>query len=175
MKTGSIVRGGILAGVLTAILLASAGDMLGFLLPPWNWSSALDGWRGHLLQWTWAVIALAPAAVICGLVVALAIAVVFEFLTRRGGWLRSALIGLLLGTLGACAIGLVPWAASWYGYAYMPTLPPFGPSDPTWPLLVIVLAGGLLGIVSGTAYGAPLRADEREPTIRWRQVYPPAR
>ena len=174
MKPATIVRIGVGGGVLAALAVATTGDVLGFTLPPWNWSSKAGGALGHALQWGRAAAALAPIAVVLGTGVAFACAVVFEFVTRRSGWLLGAIVGVFLGVIGASSAGLVPWLASAYGYAYMPDLAPLGRHDPTWPLVALVGAAVLVGSIAGAAYGVPARATRVPRAIRWRQVYPPS-
>jgi hypothetical protein len=173
MKLRAILIGGLLGGIAAAVMLATVGRFLDFRVPPWDWASKLPGRYGDVLEWTRVVAVLAPVFVVLGWIGEAVCAVVFEFITLRAGWWRGALVGLCFGISGAAAVGLLPWAGSWYGYAYMPTLAPFGTTtDPSWALVAIVVAGVLIGARAGAGYGRPIHALDRPLVVRWREIYP---
>jgi hypothetical protein len=171
MKLRAILVGGLLGGIAAAVMLATAGRFLDFQMPPWDWASKMPGRYGDALEWTRTVAILTPVFVVGGWFAAAVCASVFEFITERAGWWRGALIGLCLGTCGAAAVGLVPWALSWYSFAYMPAIAPFATADPSWALAAIVIAGVIVGAVAGARYGRPLHAPQAPPAVRWREIY----
>jgi hypothetical protein len=173
MKGTSILRGGILGGMAAALALAAVGQWLGFALPPWDWRSTFTGRAASAAEWARTAAVLLPFALVLGTIGAAICAVVFEYLLGRAGWLRGLLIGIWLGTALAAVVGLMPWAASWYGYAYTPIAPPLGTHDPAWAFVALTGAAGLLGAIAGLAYGEPRHARARQRRIRWRQIYPP--
>jgi hypothetical protein len=170
MKGGAVVRGGVLGGVLGAIVVGSAGRMLGVAIPPWTFSSTAGGTLGRAIDWSWSVAAVAPLGIVLGVVTAFVCALAFEYLTHRSGWLLGGVIGLLLGVAGAVIVGLIPWAASWYSYAYTPSLPPLGVYDTVWPLAAVAVAGAVAGAAAGACYGVPRRASEIRRTFGWREL-----
>ena len=173
MKWGSLVRGGMLGGIVAALVLAAAGQWLGLAVPPWGWRSTLGGRAGSAAEWARAGAFLMPFALVLGVAAAVVCALAFEYLGGRAGWLRGLLVGLWLGTVLAATLGLLPWAASWYGYTYTPIAPPLGPYDPSWPFAALIGVSGLVGVVVGAAYGEPRHARDERRRIRWRQIYPP--
>jgi hypothetical protein len=168
-----VIGSGVLAGVIAAVAVALLGGGLHFSVPPWDWSVPMAGPLGRWLELSWASAALVPVMIIAGVATAAVCAVVFEFVTRRAGWRCGGLVGLFVGTLAVSLVGLVPWAASWYGYAYVPIVAPFGHSDPVWPFVLIVATGILMGSIAGGAYGVPVHAARSSQPVRWRQIYPP--
>jgi len=166
-----IVRGAILGGVVVALLLASAGILLGVTLPPWNWSSPLADSYGRAVEWLRAAGILLPPVVVASLLIALMCAFVFEFVTHRAGWWVGALVGLVAGICGSAIVGLVPWFAWWYGYSYMPSLAPIGTADPAIALVVLASMGIVIGAIVGAFYGVPRHTVSARPAVRWREVY----
>ncbi|HTM04325.1 MAG TPA: hypothetical protein VL173_12520 [Vicinamibacterales bacterium] len=173
MRTGRIVGGGVLAGVISAVAVALIGGRLGFRVSPWDWSSPAGGSLGRWLELSWVAIALVPVMVVAGVITAAVCAAVFECVTGRGGWGLGGVVGLFTGTIAFSVVGLLPWAASWYGYAYFPIVAPFGRSDPVWPFVLIIAVGVAMGSITGAMYGAPVHAGHSPPRLRWRQIYPP--
>ncbi len=172
MKAAAVIWGGVLGGVVAALMLATIGGALGFTIPPWNWSSFDAGFAQRAAEWAWTAAVLAPAGAVLGIAGAFVCAIVFEYVTARAGWWRGAIIGLFLGVAAASVAGLMPWVLSWYGFAYMPVVAPFGPSDPSWPLVALVAAGVIVGLVAGACYGSPVHAMTSRAVPRWRQIYP---
>jgi len=172
MKTGAILRGGVAGGVIAAVMLAGIGCLLGVTLPPWDWSSPISGTLGQVVEGIRAAAMLAPLGAVIGVIEAVVCAVVFEFVAKRARWWIGGLVGAGAGALGAAVIGLVPWMASWYAYAYMPAVAPLGTGDPTWGLVAVVAAGVLVGAAAGATYGSPIHAFRQPAVFRWRQVYP---
>ena len=173
MRAGRIVGSGVVAGVVSAVAVALIGARLHFSVPPWDWSSPAGGSLGRWLELSWAAAALVPVMVIAGIITTAICAAVFEFVTGRGGLGLGGVVGLFVGTIAVSVLGLLPWAASWYGYAYFPIVAPFGRSDPVWPFVLIVAVGVAMGSIAGVMYGVPLRAGRSPRQIRWRQIYPP--
>jgi hypothetical protein len=171
MKTAAVIRGGVIGGLLAVMFVVFAGQILGVSIAPWNWTSGATGYPGRAAEWARAAMLLAPVGVVLGIVAAFACALVFERVTRRAGWLSGAIVGLVLGTIAASIVGLVPWGASWFSYAYMPATPPLGSYDVSWFFAVIVIAGLVTGAVAGACYGTPRHASDAPPPIRWREVY----
>jgi hypothetical protein len=172
MKLSAIIRGGVFGGLLAAVMVATVGQMLGVSIPPWEWAASRRGYYGRAVEWGRAVTILAPIAVAVGLGAASVCAIAFEFVTRRAGWRAGAFVGLVVGTSGAAIVGLVPWFASWYGYAYMPMLAPLGRYDPFWSVAALASAGVIMGMVAGACYGPPASTGRRPRRVRWREIYP---
>ena len=170
MHVSRTLLGGCIGGALASGALAGIGRTLDVTVPPWAWASLTSGWSGRTLEWARTTILLLPFVVVAAIVIAVLCAVIFEFVTRRSGWFRGLLVGLFCGTVAAALIGLIPWAAYWFGYSYVPTVRPIGASDPTWFLVAIVGAGAIVGAMTGVLSGAP-RTTAYRPVFRWREIY----
>jgi hypothetical protein len=170
MKGGAILRGGVVAGIIGAIVLASFGRGLGVAIWPWNWVSTSQGWIGFIVAWTRTAIFLLPIGIAVGVSLALVAAVMFEYVTQRAGWLAGAAMGLALGTTGTAAIALLPWFAFWFSYTFMPVVPPLGRDDPAWVLLALVATSIVMGAVVGVCYGEPRHRGRTAQTLRWKQI-----
>jgi len=158
MKTRTVLFGVLLAGVVAALIMGAGGMYLQLGMPPWSWASTSSDWVGNAIEWSRAMAMLLPEGVVIGLIVAFICALVFEYVTRRSGWLVGALVGLIVGAMMASIVGLLPWLGFWYSYAYMPPLAPLGPYDPTWFFLVVVSTGLVAGAIAGALYGLPVHA-----------------
>ena len=169
MRAARIAVGGIAGGLLAAIVLASAGRLLGWSMPPW--SSDAETLFERAIAWGKAVAALAPPAIVAALAIAFTCAVVFEFVSGRGGAWRGSIVGLCFGVGGAALAGLLPWLAWYFDYVYLPLVSPLGPHDATWMLASIAVAGVAAGAVAGACYGTPLRDITPEPSVRFREIY----
>jgi len=172
MKGRALVRGGATGGTIASLLLLQAGRALELGMEPWSWSSTFPGYTGTLIEWTRAAAFLLPAGLALGMMTAWACGFVFEYVTRRSGWLVGAVVGLLLGTTAALVIALIPWAADWLAYSYTPPASPAGPHDPAWLPGVIATVGVAAGAMVGGMYGVPDHASREPGVVRWRQVYP---
>jgi len=170
MKGGAILRGGVVAGIVGAIILASLGRGLGVLIWPWNWVSTSQGWIGFIVAWTRTAIFLLPIGMALGVSLALVAAVMFEYITQRAGWLAGAAIGLALGTTGTATLALLPWLAFWFSYTFMPVVPPLGRYDPSWALLALVATSIVMGAVAGACYGKPRHRRHSVERFRWKQI-----
>jgi hypothetical protein len=169
LRHWSVLVGGVLAGLAAAALIATSGALLEWNLFPWSHTAV--GYAGRASEWVMAFAVVAPLAVLCGMGITLACAVVFEFVTRRGGWSRGLAVGLFAGAIGASLAGLVPWIGEYYGYTYLPRIAPFGPYDPAWMLAVATAAAVVAGVVGGAWYGAPSRSPEEPSGVLYREVY----
>ena len=172
MKRSRVVRGGIIGGLIAAVLLAVIGRALAIAIPPWNALLMPSDYYVRAVRWLVVLGVLAPAGAVLGLLTALVCAIAFEYVMQRAGWWAGAAIGLCIGVAGAALVGLVPWFASWYGYAYTPVVAPLGPNDPSWAFVGLVLAGMVMGAIAGGLYGPPLHRDRARDSVKWRQVYP---
>lgn len=175
MKWSRVARGGVLAGVAAALIIAAAGWLLGVGITPWSWSSTVTGALGRSIELARVAILLTPIGVMLGTVVAFACALVFEFVTLRAGSIRGSIVGLLLGIAGAMLLGLIPWFADWIGYMYVPAEAPLGPHDPAWLLAAFAVAGTIAGAIAGALYGTPRHQLQTPDAFRWREVYPTRR
>jgi hypothetical protein len=169
LKYTSVLVGGVLGGIAAAALLGTTGRVLGWDVFPWSHDART--YTGRAAEWAATVGVLAPIGAIAGMVITLACAIVFELVTRRGGWWRGAAVGLFAGVSGAAFAGLVPWLASYYGYTYLPRVTPFGPHAPSWALAAVTAAGILAGAIGGACYATPLHAPDEQPAVRFREVY----
>jgi hypothetical protein len=163
-----------MGGVLAALILAAAGQLLDLRVAPWSWRAVSGDYVGCLAEWGWAVVVLIPLGVVLGVSVAVACALVFEYVSERAGWLEGALVGASIGLAAALTIGLSPWLASRFSYIYMPTDTPLGRHG-GWSLAALVTAGLICGAIAGARYGRPLRASDARRMPRWRELYPTSR
>ena len=170
MKGGASLGGGVVAGTVGAIVLASLGRGLGVAIWPWDWVSTSHGWIGFIVAWTRTAVFLLPIGIALGVSLALVAAVIFEYVTQRAGWFAGAAIGLALGTTGTATIALLPWFAFWFSYTFMPVVPPLGRHDPSWVLLALVATSIVMGAVAGACYGQPRDRCRTVRTLRWRQI-----
>jgi len=170
MKGGAILRGGLWAGIVGAIVLASFGRGLGVAIWPWDWVSMSPGWIGSFVAWTRTAALLLPIGVAVGLAFALVAAVVFEYVTQRAGSLTGAVIGVALGITGTATIALLPWFAFWSSYTFMPIVPPLGPHDPSWAMAALIATGMVMGAVAGACYGDPRHRRHTVHAFRWTQI-----
>jgi hypothetical protein len=172
VKVRVAAAGGVLAGVIVAAFLSTAGGLLDLALPPWSWQSLATGYLADAIEWLRATILLMPFAIVLALVNAFVCAGVFEFVIRRAGALPGMLVGVVFGSVCAAAFGLVPWAALSLSYSYMPPRAPLGPHDAAWILAALLAAGAFAGLLVGLLYGTPFHNAGDAPTTTWREVLP---
>lgn len=175
MKVAAAVRGGIFGGTLAAAMLAVVGRLLDIGVAPWSWSSTLSGLAGLSVEYGRTALLLVPVGALLGVAAAFCCALVFEFVTHRGGWIAGALVGLLLGVCAAALLAVLPWFAAAFFYTYVPTVSPLGPHDASWLLVAVMAASVVMSAVAGLCYGPPLHATRRLPASRWREIYPTTR
>ena len=159
-----------------ALLAGLAGAFVALLLLLAAWwllrfdFIAGDALRGALPTFSWLRLGAAAAVALAGgPFVALSYAIVFEYITRRSGWVLGAAMGIVHALIVWLGCGLVPWlfprvAASFadaFGLLFFgaPIMIAFG------------LAHICYGTIVGGLYGEPLHPFESEPAVNWRQVY----
>ncbi|NUR52963.1 MAG: hypothetical protein HOQ29_00815, partial [Acidobacteria bacterium] len=60
MKIAAAVRGGLIGGVLAAVMLAIVGRLLEIGVGPWSWSSTLSGFTGRSVEYGRTALLLLP-------------------------------------------------------------------------------------------------------------------
>lgn len=171
LKSGAILRGGIVGGSLVAIVIAVAGTLLEINLAPWSWSAQTTGSLGRTIELTRQIGILLPFSIAAGIVIALACAVWFEYVTKHASWIGAAIVGLAAGMLAAMGLGLVAWLAFWFSYTYMPASAPLGPYNASWLWLTLLVAGLIGGLTARIAYGETLHVRGSSEVMRFRQIY----
>ena len=105
IKFRSALLGG-LCGSIAVVVLAGIFALFVKFVPTLSKISA----RAELTPITWwSRLGLAAMAVCGGVIIALLYALVFEFVTRRAGWLIGAAIGVMHATLVWLGAGLAAW------------------------------------------------------------------
>lgn len=175
MKIAAAVRGGLIGGVLAAVMLAIVGRLLEIGVGPWSWSSTLSGFAGRGVEYGRTALLLLPIGALLGVAAAFCCALVFEFVAHRGGWLAGALVGLLLGVCAAALLAVLPWFAASFFYTYVPAVSPLGPHDASWLLVAVMAASIVTSAVAGICYGPPIHSARTLPSSSWREIYPTTR
>lgn len=172
VKAAAVVRGGILGGVLVAGVITVAGSLLEINVAPWSWAAATPGYLGRVIEFTRRIGILLPFSIAAGIAIAVACALLFEYVTKAASAIAGAIVGLVVGMLTASALGLIPWLAFWLSYTYMPVVAPLGPHNASWVWLALMAAGTAAGIIAGVTYGEIIHRPRVPRPVRYRQIHP---
>jgi hypothetical protein len=175
MKTEAIVRGGILGGILVAAVITIVGTLLEIDLPPWSWSVITPDALSRTIEWTRRFLILLPFSILYGIVIAVACALLFEYVTARAGSIAGAMTGLAVGALTATVLSLIPWITFWCSFTYMPTISPLGPYNSSWLWVTLLTTGALAGLTAGAMYGQLLHTPRSSRRSGYREIYPSSR
>ncbi|HKO15180.1 MAG TPA: hypothetical protein VJU87_03020 [Gemmatimonadaceae bacterium] len=164
MKWARAVVAGIIGALAVVALFALARWVLGVNanVSTTLGSIVLPARYGALLGW----IAGAIAQLILGAVAGIIYGLIFEYVTRRAGWLVGGLIGIAHALFAGVAIGFLPMRMA----GGSPAAPgAFLEYRGAWAVVVLVVVHVIFGVLVGALYGATHHAASA-PGVRWREL-----